>query len=140
MTREDVLALIAQRQEALARRDAEAMGALYALDAKLDSPLAGSATGRDAVVRASEAFWAAFPDATITEEPPVVDGDRATIVAEVAGRHIGTFLGLPPSGRAFRFPLVALLVFRDRAIVHERRIYDFTGLLVQVGVLKAKPA
>jgi hypothetical protein len=25
-------------------------------------------------------------------------------------------------------------------IVRERRIFDFTGLLVQIGVLKAKPA
>jgi hypothetical protein len=25
-------------------------------------------------------------------------------------------------------------------IAHETRIYDFTGLLVQVGVLRAKPA
>ena len=29
---------------------------------------------------------------------------------------------------------------RDGAIVHERRILDFTGVLIQVGVLKAKPA
>jgi hypothetical protein len=28
----------------------------------------------------------------------------------------------------------------DGAVVHERRIYDFTGMLVQIGVLKAKPA
>jgi len=27
----------------------------------------------------------------------------------------------------------------DRQIAHERRIYDFTGLLIQIGVLKAKP-
>jgi hypothetical protein len=25
-------------------------------------------------------------------------------------------------------------------VAHERRIYDFTGLLVQLGVLRAKPA
>ena len=25
-------------------------------------------------------------------------------------------------------------------VVHERRIYDFTGMLVQIGVLKARPA
>jgi hypothetical protein len=25
-------------------------------------------------------------------------------------------------------------------IAHERRIYDFTGLLVRLGVLRAKPA
>jgi hypothetical protein len=25
-------------------------------------------------------------------------------------------------------------------LVHERRIYDFTAMLIQIGVLKAKPA
>jgi steroid delta-isomerase-like uncharacterized protein len=140
MTRDDVLAVIAQRNEALTRRDGDAMGALYAPAARLESPLAGSVTGREAVVRASEAFFAAFPDTTIVPEPPIVDGDRAMVIAEVTGRHIGTFMGLPPSGRAFRFALVSILVLRDRQIVSERRIYDFTGLLVQVGVLKAKPA
>ena len=139
MSREDVLAVIAQRNDALTRRDADAMGALYAPAAKLESPLAGVGTGRESVVRASEGFFAAFPDATIVPEPPIVDGNRATVIAEVTGRHIGTFMGLPPSGRAFRFVLVSLLEFQDGQIVHERRIYDFTGLLVQVGVLKAKP-
>ncbi len=28
---------------------------------------------------------------------------------------------------------------KDRKIVRERRVYDFTGLLVQIGLLKAKP-
>ena len=28
----------------------------------------------------------------------------------------------------------------DGAIVRERRIYDFTGLLIQLGVLKSRPA
>ena len=140
MTRDDVLAVIAQRNEALARRDGGAMGALYAPGARLESPLAGSVAGREAVAGASEGFFAAFPDATITAEPPIVDGDRAMVVAEVTGSHSGTFMGLPPSGRAFRFTLVSVLVLRDRQIVHERRIYDFTGFLVQIGVLKAKPA
>jgi hypothetical protein len=34
---------------------------------------------------------------------------------------------------------VFLLDVQDHHIVHDRRIYDFTGLLVQIGVLKAKP-
>jgi hypothetical protein len=29
---------------------------------------------------------------------------------------------------------------QDGFIARERRIYDFTGLLVQVGAIKAKPA
>jgi len=37
-----------------------------------------------------------------------------------------------------RIVLAQRAIERER-IVEERRIYDFTGLLVQVGVLKAKP-
>ena len=49
-------------------------------------------------------------------------------------------MGLPPSGRSFRYAAVFLYELKDRQIVRERRISDFTGLLVQIGVLKAKPA
>jgi hypothetical protein len=28
----------------------------------------------------------------------------------------------------------------DGLIVHERRYYDFTGLLIQIGILRGKPA
>ena len=53
---------------------------------------------------------------------------------------IGGFMGLPPTGKRFTLPIVFLLVVRDGRIQYERRIYDFTGLLIQLGVLKAKPA
>jgi hypothetical protein len=33
-----------------------------------------------------------------------------------------------------------LFSFEDDRIAYEFRIYDFTGILVQLGVLKAKPA
>jgi predicted ester cyclase len=62
------------------------------------------------------------------------------IVAEAVGTHVGTIMGLEPSGRRFRFALTFVLEVEEGAIVRERRIYDFTGLLVQIGVLKAKPA
>jgi predicted ester cyclase len=75
----------------------------------------------------------------MTFEPPVIDGHRAAIVGEVAATQVGTFMGLPPTGKTIRFRLVFLLDVQDHHIVHDRRIYDFTGLLVQIGVLKAKP-
>jgi hypothetical protein len=36
-------------------------------------------------------------------------------------------------------PAVFFYRLENGRIVHERRIYDFTGLLLQIGVLKAKP-
>jgi steroid delta-isomerase-like uncharacterized protein len=139
MTREEVSALLAVRRDAWARRDWAAFGDLYSEEAKVDSPFAGNVSGREAIVRASEAFFHAFPDAQINEEPPAIDGDRASIVAEVVGTHVGEILGLAPTGRAFRIPMAFILMLQDGKIVYERRIYDFTGLLVQIGVLKAKP-
>jgi hypothetical protein len=35
--------------------------------------------------------------------------------------------------------MVFVYELKDGKIVHERRIYDFTGLLIQIGVLKVKP-
>ena len=50
MTRDDVLAVLARRSDTLARRDWAAFRKVYAEDARLHSPLAGSVQGRDAVV------------------------------------------------------------------------------------------
>jgi hypothetical protein len=36
-------------------------------------------------------------------------------------------------------PGVFVYELKDGKIVHERRVYDFTGLLIQTGLLKAKP-
>lgn len=139
MTRDDVLAVIARRHEALNRRDMAAFGALYAESVEVESPLAGSARGREAAVASVKAFFTAFPDATIVEDAPIVEGGEAAIYAEVSGSDVGGILGHPPSGRSFRFPVAQLLTIQDNLIVRDRRIYDFTGLLVQVGALKAKP-
>lgn len=140
MTRDDVLAVLERRNDAMARRDWAAYGAVYADNAWAHSPLTGSAQGRDAIVQAIEVFFVGFPDAVIVYEPAVVDGDRAMTIAEVTGTHHGGIMGLPPSGREFRFVAALAYVVRDHRIVEERRVYDFTGLLIQIGVLKAKPA
>ena len=36
-------------------------------------------------------------------------------------------------------PVVWLFTVKDAQFTHVRPIYDFTGVLVQIGVLKAKP-
>jgi len=139
MTRDEVVAVLARRVETFATQDWRAFRELYAHDARLSSPLAGVVEGPDAIVAGTEAFVTAFPDAVVISEPPIVDGDRAVIIGEVSGTHVGTIMGLPPSGRAFRLVGTFVFVLRDGLIVDERRIYDFTGLLIQIGVLKAKP-
>jgi hypothetical protein len=50
------------------------------------------------------------------------------------------FFGLAATGRKVQVAFAFVYEFRDGLIAHERRILDFTGVLVQVGVLKTKPA
>ena len=121
-------------------RDLTTLASFCAEDVIVESPLAGTTTGRESFVQGQREIFAAFPDLTLSFEPPIIDGDRVALVSENSGTHTGTVMGLPPTGRAFRFRLVFLLDLNGGLIVRDRRSYDFTGLLIQVGVLKAKPA
>ena len=141
MTRDQIIDAIRRWEHAFAARDLKKFVETYSESAVLESPTAGSVVGRDAVLKATLALLSAFPDSQFRSELPMVDGNRATVPASVAGTHTGTFMGIQPTGRPFHFTLVFLLDFdEDGHIVHDRRIYDFTGFLVQLGVLKAKPA
>ena len=102
--------------------------------------MAGRTSGADGLRRVYEAWFSAFPDAEFTPEPPLIDGDRAARMTMVSGTDAGGFMGTQPTGKRFTMPIVQLFTVADGLIVHERRVYDFTGLLVQIGVIKAKPA
>jgi steroid delta-isomerase-like uncharacterized protein len=140
MTREDILAVLDRRQEAFDHRDVRALANLHAEDGVVESLMAGTVKGRPAIGEVYRAWLAAFPDVVVTADDLLIDGLRAAQSVTHAGTGMGEFMGLPPTGKPFRLSIVNLYEFRDGHILHERRIYDFTGLLVQIGVLKAKPA
>jgi len=139
MTRDAMLALFAKRQEAMARLDSEALAVLHAEDGVVESPLAGgTATGREAIQEVYQAFFT-WSSPTIEQEELLIDGSHAMCLYRVSGTDKGGFMGMRPTGRSFAVPMVGIFEVRDGLIARERRIYDFTGLLVQVGVIKAKP-
>jgi ketosteroid isomerase-like protein len=139
MTRQDVEQLLARRDEALAHRDAVGLGLLYAEDAILESPTAGGMVrGRAAIETVTHAWFNGFPDVVFTTETLIIDGDRAVWIGRTHGTDTGGFMGLDATNKPFELPMVFVCTLRDGLIVHERRIYDFTGMLVQIGVLKAK--
>jgi steroid delta-isomerase-like uncharacterized protein len=95
--------------------------------------------GREAAEKALRAVFSAFLDLTITTDH-LIDGVSVASVITLEGTHIGDFLGIPPTGKRFSMPAVFFYQLENGKIVRERRIYDFTGLLIQIGVLKVKPA
>jgi steroid delta-isomerase-like uncharacterized protein len=100
--------------------------------------MAGAHTGRAAAEQALRATFEAFLDLKIKIDALLIDGDRVA-QSTTEGTHLTEFMGVPASGKPFRLSVAFMYELRDRQIVRERRIYDFTGLLVQVGLLKARP-
>ena len=140
MTRKQIETLFTRREQALRQRDLTALTALYSADAVVESPTAGrSVTGLEEIEEVTRAWFTGFPDVTFTTQTLVIDKDRAAWVGEVRGTDTGGFMGLAATGKPFTVPMVALCTLKDRGIVHEQRIFDFTGLLIQIGVLKTKP-
>ena len=140
MTRDDIVAMFARRQEALARLDAEALAADHTEDSVLESPFAGRpTTGRDAIEAVYESYFKAFQDISFTQEDLLVDGDRVALIERVFGTDTGGVMGMPPTGRKISYQIAILYELRDGRIARERRVYDFTGVLLQIGALKAKP-
>jgi steroid delta-isomerase-like uncharacterized protein len=140
MTREAILNLFERRMHAVNGHNVEALADLYAHDAVVESPLGGTHQGRSAIASVFAAFFGALSDARLTQDELIIDGDRVVQVVTMSGTDTGGFMGMPATGRPAQLPMVVVCRVADGLIAHERRIYDFTGMLVQIGVLKARPA
>ena len=140
MRRNEIEAFFARRQDVWKRLDAKELAEDHTEDGLLESPLGGTVRGREAIKNIYMRWFAAFPDVEFRTEHLVIDGDKAAHITMMAGTHEGDFCGLSATGKRFEVRCVFLFVFAGGKIAREIRVYDFTGLLVQLGVLKAKPA
>ena len=141
MTR-DALQGIAERYvEAWQRRDPDAVALFHAPDGVADSPIYARLRGRPAIHDASRAFFTSFPDAALVIDAILIDPPRIAIFTTVNATHVNEFFGMPGTNRRIEFRNARLMeINEDGLITSDRRIYDFTGLLLQVGILRAKPA
>lgn len=136
----DIKALVAHHSDAWSRRDAAALAADYAEDAIVSSPMFPRAEGRAAIELSFTALFRVFPDFDLAGEEPCVDGNRAMQACRVRATQQGDFMGIPGSGKRIEFDCVLIFDLEDGLIKREKRIYDFTGMLIQLGVLRGKPA
>lgn len=138
MTREQIVAVLNSMQRAWNARDPMALAALYSDNTVVQSPIFGELHGRMAIERSYRDLFRGFADWTFEGEDTIVDGSRAAQLFSVTATHTSDMFGVDATHRSFKVKGVLVFEFRDGRIIHERRLYDFTGLLLQVGVLKAK--
>ena len=132
--------VLARHEAAYKQRDPKALASDYAQEAVVSSPMFPRALGRAAIELSYTTLFRVFPDWQMTFEEPCITDNRAMQLCKVRGTQQGEFMGLPGTGKRLEFDCVLSFEFADGLIVRERRIYDFTGLLIQLGVLRGKPA
>jgi len=141
MTREELLVITERYLDAWRRHDPVAIAQYHALNAVAESPIYATLRGRKAIEDAARSFISSFPDATLTVDTTLVDSPRVTVFTTINATHANEFFGMPGTNRRIEFRNAWLLeIDEDGLVAYERRIYDFTGLLVQVGILRARPA
>jgi steroid delta-isomerase-like uncharacterized protein len=76
----------------------------------------------------------AFPDQR-NELITLHHADDAVIIEFwLRGTHLGSFRGLPPTGRSFECKTVAVFVFEEDRLVCERAYFDSATILRQLGI------
>ena len=77
----------------------------------------------------------AFPDFTGTIEQQIADGDIVATHAICHGTHLGTLMGIAPTGKRVSFQSVSLDRVVDGKIVQRNSELGWLSVFLQVGVL-----
>lgn len=75
----------------------------------------------------------AFPDQRHENVRHHVADDAVISEFDLLGTNLGAFYGMPPTGKAFRVPVVAVFFFEGDRIVNERVYLDSASMLTQIG-------
>jgi steroid delta-isomerase-like uncharacterized protein len=89
--------------------------------------------GPDEVMGYYRATRTAFPDQRHDDLRLHHADDVVIVEFDLLGTNDGPFYGRPPTGRAFRVPVVALFFFEGDRIVNERVYFDSASLVTQIG-------
>jgi steroid delta-isomerase-like uncharacterized protein len=141
MTSDEIRAFIERHAGGWNRHDIETLCGHHADDGVVLSPMFPHRSGRAQICESYAALFKAFPDWNLEFGPPIIDVPRVAVPFSVSATHRGEFMGYAGTGKRCEIEGVSLFEMDDQLhIKEERRVYDFTGLLTQLGVLRVRPA
>jgi steroid delta-isomerase-like uncharacterized protein len=89
--------------------------------------------GDDEVMGYYRTTRTAFPDQRHDNARFHVADDAVIVEFELLGTNLGEFYGLPPTGKSFRVPIIAVFFFEGERIINERIYFDSASLVTQIG-------
>ena len=97
-------------------------------------PLPGQRDGRDGLKdRVSMLVGGLAP--TFTVEDVVAEGDRVVVRWTNSGRHVGDFLGIPPTGRSCAIAGIDIYRLQDGRLAEHWHVVDQLAMLQQLGLV-----
>lgn len=122
-------------EEVATGKNLDLVDEIYAEDCIEHSPFGQDIEGRDAVKEQLQTFLEAFPDFEATVEDVVTEGDTVAMRVTLSGTHEGQFMGIEPTGEAFRVQNMVFTRVEDGRIVERWVQPDTLGMLAQLGVV-----
>jgi steroid delta-isomerase-like uncharacterized protein len=89
--------------------------------------------GDDEVMGYYRTTRTAFPDQRHENARFHITDDAVIVEFDLLGTNTGEFYGLPPTGKAFRVPVIAVFSFDGDRITNERIYFDSASLVSQIG-------
>jgi steroid delta-isomerase-like uncharacterized protein len=95
----------------------------------------GQGPGREGFRQTVEMLLSAFPDAQVTIEDIIAEGDKVVVHWAGRGTHRGELMGLPPTNKEASAAGIDILRYEGGKRVETWRQWDTLGMLQQLGVL-----
>jgi steroid delta-isomerase-like uncharacterized protein len=118
--------------EAYGRQDLETAASLVTEDFVNNS---SKSQGREGVYEEGKFWFSAFPDARVSIEELVAEGDKVVARLNTTATHQGELFGSPPTGKAVEMSEIDIFRVENGLIAEAWAAPDIYGLLSQIGVL-----
>jgi steroid delta-isomerase-like uncharacterized protein len=121
--------------EVLNTGDVEALEGLAVMDYEEHDPLPGQGTGREGLRdRVSMLISGLAPRFTI--EDVIAERDRVVVRWTNRGRHVGQFMGMPPTNREYEIAGIDIYRLEDGMLAEHWHVVDALAQLMQLGVVR----
>jgi steroid delta-isomerase-like uncharacterized protein len=128
MTRQEKQALIERLHDIWSTGDTRSINEVYAEGFIAHMPKgwgpAPSRDGHDGIRRAIERLRVGFPDWGEHIDDMVIDDDRVAVRYHSTGTHLGTFAGMPASGRRIEIDELSIFRIKDGRVVEQWCLND----------------
>lgn len=116
------------------RRKLEVLDEIVASDyVRHDPAFPIEARGPEGFKQYVVAMCTPFPDAQVSIENVIAEGEQVAIRWTFHGRHSGDFMGIAATGKELTLPGISIIRMKDGKIVEGWDAYDALGMIRQLG-------